>query len=56
VVEETVVVTPAAEAEIEAPTPVAEPAPALDAARTEEILVGVLDDLGSAHHRPFSRS
>ena len=27
----------------------------LDAGRAEAILVGVLDDLGSAHHRPFSR-
>jgi hypothetical protein len=32
-----------------------EPAP-LDAERAEAILTGVLDDLGSAHHRPFSRS
>jgi hypothetical protein len=31
-------------------------APVLDAARAEAILTGVLDDLGSAHHRPFSRS
>ena len=31
-----------------------EPGP-LDAGRAEAILVGVLDDLGSAHHRPFSR-
>jgi hypothetical protein len=43
------------------PEPVAEdepgrePAP-LDAERAEAILTGVLDDLGSAHHRPFSRS
>jgi hypothetical protein len=28
---------------------------ALDAERVEAVLVGVLDDLGSAHHRPFSR-
>jgi hypothetical protein len=35
----------------------AEPAPApLDAERAEAILTGVLDDLGSAHHRPFSRT
>jgi hypothetical protein len=27
----------------------------IDAGRAEEILVGVLDDLGAAHHRPFSR-
>jgi hypothetical protein len=38
------------------PEPVAvEPAP-LDAERAEAILTSVLDDLGSAHHRPFSRS
>jgi hypothetical protein len=30
-------------------------AAALDAERLEAVLVGVLDDLGSAHHRPFSR-
>jgi hypothetical protein len=28
---------------------------ALDAEGVEAVLVGVLDDLGSAHHRPFSR-
>jgi hypothetical protein len=28
---------------------------ALDAGRAQEILVGVLDDLGAARHRPFSR-
>ena len=34
-----------------------EPGPApLDAERAEAILTGVLDDLGSAHHRPFSRA
>jgi hypothetical protein len=27
----------------------------LDYERVEAVLVGVLDDLGSAHHRPFSR-
>lgn len=27
----------------------------LDGERTAEILAGVLDDLGAAHHRPFSR-
>jgi hypothetical protein len=39
------------------PEPVAsEPAaPALDGERAEAILAGVLDDLGAAHHRPFSR-
>jgi hypothetical protein len=32
------------------------PAPdSLDGERAQAILVGVLDDLGSAHHRPFSR-
>jgi len=30
------------------------PAP-LDAERTLAVLHGVLDDLGAAHHRPFSR-
>jgi hypothetical protein len=42
------------------PEPVAaEPEPVhavLDVERAEAILTGVLDDLGSAHHRPFSRS
>jgi hypothetical protein len=39
------------------PEPEAEPQPApLDAERAEAILTGVLDDLGSAHHRPFSRA
>jgi hypothetical protein len=39
------------------PAPEPEPAPAvLDVERAEAILTGVLDDLGSAHHRPFSRS
>ena len=33
------------------------PAPdALSDERATAILTGVLDDLGSAHHRPFSRS
>lgn len=32
-----------------------DPATPLDPERVEAILVGVLDDLGSAHHRPFSR-
>jgi hypothetical protein len=37
--------------------PEPEPAPvALDEDRARAILTGVLDDLGSAHHRPFSRS
>lgn len=38
------------------PEPVALAEPALDGNRAEAILAGVLDDLGSAHHRPFSRS
>jgi hypothetical protein len=39
------------------PAPVAKqsPAPALDTPRTEAILSDVLDGLGAAHHRPFSR-
>ena len=37
------------------PEPEPQPAP-LDVERAEAILTGVLDDLGSAHHRPFSRS
>jgi hypothetical protein len=44
---------PAADPPAAAPT-ADEPAP-LDAGRAEEILVGVLDDLGAARHRPFSR-
>ena len=28
---------------------------AFDPEQVEAVLVGVLDDLGSAHHRPFSR-
>jgi hypothetical protein len=36
------------------PGPDAAPAP-LDADRAEAILAGVLDDLGAARHRPFSR-
>jgi hypothetical protein len=44
---------PVAVAEPE-PEPVATPE-TLDDARVEAVLVGVLDDLGSAHHRPFSR-
>jgi len=44
---------PAAEPVRVAPEP---PQPAsLDAGRAEAILVGVLDDLGAARHRPFSR-
>jgi hypothetical protein len=49
---------PVAERDLE---PVAEPEPlaldaeSLDGERAQAILAGVLDDLGSAHHRPFSR-
>ena len=31
------------------------PAPALDGERAQAALTGVLDTLGAAHHRPFSR-
>jgi hypothetical protein len=45
------------EPEAEAEPVAVEPRPApLDAERAEAILTGVLDDLGSAHHRPFSRA
>ena len=40
------------------PEPVAAappPAPALDGERAQAALTGVLDTLGAAHHRPFSR-
>jgi hypothetical protein len=50
---------PPAPAEPEPVAPVAEPvapvAETLDGERAQAILTGVLDDLGSAHHRPFSR-
>jgi hypothetical protein len=41
----------------EEPEPIAEPVldGEITAERMEAVLVGVLDDLGSAHHRPFSR-
>lgn len=39
-----------------APETAPAPVPAIDAERAEEILTTVLDDLGAAHHRPFSRS
>ena len=56
----TVPVEPAHAQEEPAPEPVRvapqPPQPAsLDAGRAEAILVGVLDDLGAARHRPFSR-
>ncbi len=48
---------PAPEPEPVAVEPEPEPdEPALDAPRAEKILTGMLDDLGAAHHRPFSRS
>lgn len=38
------------------PEPLPEPrVETLDDGRVEAVLVGVLDDLGAAHHRPFSR-
>jgi hypothetical protein len=37
------------------PEPEPEPEPALDAQETLAALEAVLDDLGAAHHRPFSR-
>jgi hypothetical protein len=41
----------------QAAAPVATPeTPAIDAARANDLLMGVLDTLGAAHHRPFSRS
>jgi hypothetical protein len=38
-----------------APAAARSPAPALDTPRTQAILSDVLDGLGAAHHRPFSR-
>jgi hypothetical protein len=43
-------------APVAAPEPAPPAPPALDGERAHAILTGVLDDLGSAHHRPFSRS
>jgi hypothetical protein len=40
---------------VEPPAPVPEPPPAPPAIDTAAVLDGVLDSLGSAHHRPFSR-
>jgi len=48
---EPVVVEPEPEAETVEP----EPEPALTSESAQAVLVGVLDDLGAAHHRPFSR-
>ncbi|HEX5898645.1 MAG TPA: hypothetical protein VFY32_04540 [Solirubrobacteraceae bacterium] len=54
---ESVAAEPEPEPEPVAVQPEPEPQPApLDVERAEAILTGVLDDLGSAHHRPFSRS
>ncbi len=47
------IVVPEVEPEVSIEAP--EPAP-LSAESIDEILSGVLDDLGAAHHRPFSRS
>ena len=38
-----------------APPPAPPPAPVLDGERAQAALTGVLDTLGAAHHRPFSR-
>jgi hypothetical protein len=40
---------------VEEPEPPPEPPPAPPAIDTAAVLDGVLDNLGSAHHRPFSR-
>jgi hypothetical protein len=40
---------------VDEPEPVASAPESLDGDRVQAILTGVLDDLGSAHHRPFSR-
>ena len=47
------IVVPEVEPEVSTEAP--EPAP-MSAESIDEILSGVLDDLGAAHHRPFSRS
>jgi hypothetical protein len=47
---------PAGTASAQPDRELADPGPELlDRDRAQEILTGVLDDLGSAHHRPFSR-
>jgi hypothetical protein len=51
VVEEPVVAEPVAEAE-----PVADALPIPAQLEAEEILKSVLEALGAAHHRPFSRA
>jgi hypothetical protein len=54
---ELVAVAPEPEPVAVEPEPEPEPVRAvLDVERAEAILTGVLDDLGSAHHRPFSRT
>jgi len=45
---------PVAVAEV-VPEPEPEPVPVLTGESAQAVLVGVLDDLGAAHHRPFSR-
>jgi hypothetical protein len=40
---------------VAAVAPPVAPPPTLDAGAVEAVLAGVLDDLGAAHHRPFSR-
>lgn len=37
------------------PAPAREPAPRIEPERAQAALTGVLDTLGAAHHRPFSR-
>jgi hypothetical protein len=37
------------------PGPESEPVPVIDGERATAVLTSVLDDLGAAHHRPFSR-
>ena len=39
----------------EPPAPAPEPAPRIEPERAHAALTGVLDTLGAAHHRPFSR-
>jgi hypothetical protein len=42
-------------AEVAPPPPPPPPEPVLDGERAQATLTGVLDTLGAAHHRPFSR-
>lgn len=55
VVEEPVVEEPAAVAPPEPDEEIVVTAASMDDDEVEAVLVAVLDDLGSAHHRPFSR-